>query len=148
MFETTKKLFCKDIDCKEIQFPSYIINRIISFDSASIKEADLMNKYTFTLPKDMWFKGMMVILPRRMPVLTYIKKPKPLKELAFFREALKKYYGWCEREIDVYWMFLTHEDKTEICQKFGFNKKECGALGVEYVEPDFKKEKNSLMEWL
>ena len=80
-------------------FNSYLLNYYLSYSDVYFPANDLLNKYVFYLPRDLFYKLMVVFFKGPRCRVDYLKKEKKIDLLEEFKMRVKKYYGWSSNEL-------------------------------------------------
>jgi hypothetical protein len=135
--------------------PPLLVNRFLSAHRPNIRLCDKINRYSFWIPKDLYFSIIYSTLAKQNPPwgVKYVKKNKDKEDkLDFWYDSLKRYYLWSNRELKENILLIDDELKQELAIKFGYNKEECKKLGVSFtdmkIEVSKPKPKINLSNWM
>ena len=129
-------------------FTPLIANRYICFNGME-KEADFLNKFTFTFSDDkyIWYLVAKKTLPCSKVFWKYYKKPK--KEEDVFMNDIKKYFKVNTLRAKEYFQILPPHKRFELARKFGYTEKKLKQLGFkEFLKPVIKKKEVKVAEKL
>jgi hypothetical protein len=107
--------------------------------NSGIKPMIEVNKYFFTVPKDILVRNIVLNFPRQ-PFISYPKKkPSKDKDVKKFEEQIEvvapyicKYFGWSEREFAYQKEFMTFDEELfmQINSQYDLEDKEKRKLGI------------------
>jgi len=137
----------------ETTISPFIVNRFLALHKPNTKICNELNKYTFWIPKNLWYSIMYYSIPKqKQPWVQFTKKSKKDEKLLFWRDSLKRYFNWSERELKQNIGLIDEEEKRRLVKAFGFDKKQAEQLGVkiEQVKIEIKDKKpiTNLEQWM
>lgn len=112
----------------------------------NIKAIQDLNKKFFYVNKSILNRGLLLRTKRYIKFITYPKNKKEENELDFLIPYVIKYYGWSEREYNLYKGLINLEDTDlhlELNRCFALDNKELKKLGIKQEKIQAKYEKES-----
>lgn len=146
MFIDVGKLYkfneVKDIDNTNLAFMIKWLNNEVSNMPTCLK----LNKHFFWMDKEIMKYAFHFGVNKNKKWIKNLKKEQIEDEYEWLKPYIQELYGWTDREIELNWqnvkLLLEWKDyKIMLDKKYGFDKKQCNLLKIDYIEPDFKDKK-------
>ena len=126
--------------------------KFVSNEPLNLPISMQLNKYLFWMDRDILKYALHFGVNKNKRYIRYLKVQEPEDEFEWLKPYIQQMYDWSDRELKLEWpivrlLLQDIEFKKQLDTMFGFTKEECKKLGIEYIEPQFKK-KGGLGDWL
>lgn len=130
-FNDVRMVLCKQLPPDFIGFTNYFVNHILSMKYPI--QSNILNKYTFTLSPEQFFKLASAITPKASANIPYVRKIKSDTEL---ESKVMKFYGWSSNELRKNKsLALSNPHLKPILPKLGLSLKKLKDLGINIPKP-------------
>ena len=106
-------------------FNSFMIQRFLSMNEKWIELINFVNKWTFTIEKEHYFKLITLLIPNQQKTFyKYVKGKNDIKYNKIVVEKIMNYFQVSKKEAIEYYKLLSNERKIELVKKYGYSDKE------------------------
>lgn len=110
-------------------FSSYVVQRFLSMNPDWTTLINFINKYTFVLNDDQYYKLACLLIPNQARTYyPYIKNKNKDKYNKKAIEYIGRYYEISEQQAEEYYEILGKEKIQNIMKKYGISKKKMGKI--------------------